>query len=305
LATNRAIAAMNKYEFNKQGITFTAANVRFAVNLSDFDSGPGMDQTQAAATASTIQFVKVVTPDSPVRMSFVGFVIGSTRNLTAEAVAGVSAPLNLFTGYLPLFLIDNDSPSMLLPGNTYTVRSGPQNSISPGNYQILAIDGSGGADDRVDLASAVQNIVGPGGYVDTKPGVTSGAIRQGINTRFDDYASGLDPTYFPPDTNIQEGITYDQYLNGSPSQSPSHEAVAGRRVVLLPIMKLSSVGSGRTSVQIDHFGAFFIQSKVTGGNGGDIQMEYIGTKALVGSGYYDPSAPPNPGPAIVKPVLYR
>src|SRR5215510_14106031 len=66
LATNRAIAAMNKYEFNKQGITFTAANVRFAVNLSDFDSGTGMDQTQAAASAATVQFVKVVTPDSPV-----------------------------------------------------------------------------------------------------------------------------------------------------------------------------------------------------------------------------------------------
>ena len=306
LATNRAIAAMNKYEFNKQGIPFTAANVRFAANLSDFDSGPGLDQVQAAAVASTIQFVKVVTPVSPVPMSFAGFAIGSSRNLTAQAVGGVSAPLNVFTGYLPLFLIDDDSLSSLQPGNLYTVRSAPGSSISPGNYQILAIDGSGGADDRIDLASAVQNLVGPGGYVSTKPGVTSGAIRQGLNTRFDDYGgSTLDPTYFPPDTNVQEGITYDQYLNGSPSQAPSHDGVAGRRVVLLPIMKLSAVAGGRTSVQIDHFGAFFLQTKVTGGNGGDIQMEYIGTRVLVGSGGYDPTAPTNPGPPIVKPVLYR
>ena len=304
-ATNRAVAAMNNYEFNKTGITFSRSDVRFAANLSDFDAGADTSEAGAMAVASTIRFVKVKTPSSPVRMSFVGFVIGQNRNLDAEAIAGVSAPLNVFTGYLPLFPVDNDDMSLLVPGNVYTIRGAPQNSISPGNYQILAIDGSGGASDRIDLASAVQNPVGPGGYVDTKPGVTAGAIRQGINTRFDDYASGMDPAFYPPDTNIMEGITYDDYLNGSPSTAPSHPGIAGRRVVLLPIMAISQVGNGRTTVQIDHFGAFFLRSKVSGGNGGDIQAEYIGTAVNVGGGFYDPSAPPNPGPPIVKPVLYR
>jgi Flp pilus assembly protein TadG len=306
-ATALATKEMNKYEFNNQPVAITDANVRFAANLSDFDSGPGLNQTQAAATGvpSTIRFVKVITPNSPVPISFVGFLLGSNRNLTAQAVGGVSAPLNIFMGYLPLFLVDDNSLSTFIPGNLYTIRSAPQNSISPGNYQILAIDGSGGADDRTDLASAVQNPVGPGGYVDTKPGVTSGAIRQGINTRFDDYASGMDPAEFPPDTNIQEGITYQQYLSGSPSRSPSHEGVTGRRVVLLPIMKIDQVENGRTSVQIDHFGAFFLRSKVAGGSGLDIEAEYIGTTVIVGSGIYDPTAPLNPGPPIVKPVLYR
>jgi Flp pilus assembly protein TadG len=309
-ATKRATEELNnynKYEFNNQQVNVTADNVRFASNLNDFDNGPGLNQAAAAApgVVSTIRFVKVITPESPVPMSFVGFLLGSSRNLTAKAVAGVSAPLNLFMGYLPLFLIDDNSLSTFTPGNVYTIRSAPQNSISPGNYQILAIDGAGGADDRIDLASAVQNVVGPGGYVDTKPGVTAGAIRQGINTRFDDYASGMDPADFPPDTNIKEGITYDQYLSGSPTQSPSHEGVDGRRVVLLPIMKISELDGGRTTVQIDHFGAFFLRSKVSGGNGLDIQAEYIGTSVVVGNGVYDPFAPPNPGPPIVKPVLYQ
>ena len=308
-ATERAKKEMNKYEFNNQGVVFTDDNVRFASNLNDFDGGPGLNKTAAAAPgiASTIRFVKVITPVSPVPMSFVGFVLGSSRNLTAQAVAGVSAPLTNFMGYLPLFLIDDNSLSTFTPGNLYTIRSAPQNSVSPGNYQILAIDGAGGADDRIDLASAVQNPVGPGGYVDTKPGVTAGAIRQGINTRFDDYGSGLDPITFPPDTNIKEGITYQQYLDGSPAntQTPSHAGVEGRRVVLLPIMKISEVDSGRTTVQIDHFGAFFLRSKVSGGNGGDIQAEYIGITVVVGDGIYDPFAPPNPGPSIVKPVLYQ
>ena len=305
IATARAVQEMNSYEFNNQDVQFTAANVRFAANLSDFDSGSGMDQTAAAGVASTIRFVKVITPVSPVPMSFVGFLLGNTRNLTAEAVGGVSAPLNVYVGYLPLFPVSDDAMSTYTPGNLYTIRGAPGNSVSPGNYQILAIDGSGGADDRTSLASGVQNPVGPGGYVQTKPGVTSGAVRQGINTRFDDYAAGGSAVDFPPDTNIQEGITYQQYLNGSPSLSPSHTGVAGRRVVLLPIMKLSEVQNGRTNVQIDHFGAFFLRSKVSGGSGGDIEAEYIGTSVVVGGGFYDPGAPPNPGPPIVKPVLYR
>ncbi|HZE68482.1 MAG TPA: Tad domain-containing protein [Pyrinomonadaceae bacterium] len=306
-ATDRAVTEMNNYEFNKTGVVFARTDVRFARNLTDFDRATDMSEAAAssAAVAPEIRFVKVKTPVSPVRISFVGFVLGSTRNLTADAVAGVSAPLNVFTGYLPLFLIDDNDLSTLVPGNLYTVRGAPQNSISPGNYQILAIDGSGGSDDRIDLASAVQNPVGPGGYVETKPGVTSGAIRQGINTRFDDYASGMDPAAFPPDTNVKEGITYQEYLSGSPTQAPSHEGVDGRRVVILPIMKISEVGNGRTDVQIDHFGAFFLRTKVSGGNGGDIQAEYIGISVNVGNGYYDPSGTDNPGPSIVKPVLYR
>src|SRR3990172_3072705 len=38
-ATNRAVKAMNSYEFNKTGVVFPRENVRFGKNLSDFDSG--------------------------------------------------------------------------------------------------------------------------------------------------------------------------------------------------------------------------------------------------------------------------
>ena len=306
-ATSRAVAAMNKYEFNNSNISFTAANVRFARNLSDFTNGTDMNQAAAAnpTVAPDVKFVKVVTPQSPVNIAFVSMVLGSSVNLNAEAVAGVSVPLNVFAGYLPVCVLDDDNLSTILPGQMYTFRGGPQDSASPGNYQILAIDGSGGADDRTGLASGVRNVVGPGGYVDTKPGVTSGAVRQGVNTRFDDYASGMDPAEFPPDTNIKENITYAEYLTGSPSQSPQHAGVAGRRVVLIPIVKESQFDNGRTTVQIDHFGAFFLRSKISGGNGGDLQAEYIGIGVVVGNGEYDPTGTTNPGPAITKPVLYR
>ncbi len=306
-ATNRAVKAMNSYQFENTKVVFTPANVRFARNLSDFANGTDMSQGSASApgVAPDIKFVKVTTPQSPVNIAFASMVLGNNKNIWAEAVAGVSVPLNLFAGYLPVSVVDDDALSTIHPGQMYTFRGDPQGPVSPGNYQILAIDGSGASDDRIGLASGVKNAVGPGGYVDTKPGVSAGAVRQGLNTRFDDYASGLDPVTYPPDTNIKEGITYAEYLAGTKTQSPSHAGVANRRVVLIPIVKESQFSGGRTSVQIDHFGAFFLRSKVSGGNGGDLEAEYIGVGVVVGNGEYDPNGTPNPGPPITKPVLYR
>ena len=306
-AMTRAQAEMNKYEFNNQSVQVQATDVRFARNLSDFDSGGDFNAAAASApgVAPDIKFVKVKTPVSPVGISFAGSVLGNSFNLWAEAVAGVSAPLNVFTGYLPAFVAD-DEIATITPGNLYTFRGAPGGMVSPGNYQLLAIDGSGGSSDRDGLASGVKNIVGPGGYVDTKPGITSGAVRQGVNTRFDDYGAGQDPALYPPDTNIQEDITYAQYLDpNGPKQAPSHPGIANRRVVLIPIVKVSELDGGRTNVQIDRFGAFFLRSKVGGGSGQDIQAEYIGIGVVVGSGEYDPTATTNPGPPIRKPVLYR
>ncbi|CAN5711764.1 hypothetical protein BH18ACI4_BH18ACI4_11560 [soil metagenome] len=310
IATNRAVQEMNRYDFDKQSVVFPRANVRFARNLADFDSGTDMSEGSAddLAVAPTIRFVKVTTPQSPVNIAFVSMVIGNSLDLWADAVAGMSVPLNVFAGYIPLSVAEGveAGEECCTPGSLYTIRGGPQNSVSPGNYQILAIDGSGGSDDRIGLASGVKTVVGPGGYVDTKPGVTAGAVRQGVNTRFDDYASQLDPVTYPPDTNIKEGITYEEYLDlNGPKESPSNVGVPGRRVVLIPIIKKEQFDGGRTSVQIDRFGAFFLRTKVEGGNGGNIEAEYIGVGVVVGNGGYDPNGTPNGGPPITKPVLYR
>lgn len=304
-ATNRAIAEMNKYEFDNTDVVITADNIRFAANLSDFDGGPGLTAAQASAVSPTIRFVKVTTPSSPVNIAVASMALGNSLNLTATAIAGASPALNLYAGYLPVSVVEDNVLNTITPGNLYTFRGSPGGEISPGNYQILAIDGSGAADDRVGLASGVKSAVGAGGYVGTKPGVTAGAVRQGINTRFDDYASGLDPAEFPPDTNVKEGITYAQYLANSLTQSPSHTGVYGRRVVLIPIVRESQFENGRDTIQIDHFGAFFLRTKADGGNGGSLQAEYIGIGVMVGSGEYDPTAPAAGGPVVTKPVIYR
>jgi len=300
-ATNRAVQAMNKYDFNQQAVSFPRANVLFAKNLD----GPYISEGSAQANPKDIRFVQVTTPPAPIAVSFAVSVLGSSKNLSATATAGYSVPLNVFCNWLPVSVIDYDVP--MAPGQTYTIRAAPGNSVSPGNYQILAVAGSGGKDVRVGLASGVDMCAEAGATyaVDTKPGVTAGAVRQGVNTRFDDYqTSQVNPTDMPPDANIKENINYTQYRAGSPSQSPSHTSVPGRRVVIIPIVKLAEYDQGRNVVKFDRFGQFFLQTKVGNGNGGDLQAEYISDIVVAGKGGYDP----NGGAAnnlMATPVLYK
>ncbi|HEX8000222.1 MAG TPA: pilus assembly protein TadG-related protein [Pyrinomonadaceae bacterium] len=299
-ATDRAVATMNSYEFNKSGVVFQRSNVLFAVNLD----GPYMSEAAAMASPANIRFVQVTTPQAAIGVSFAAMIIGNTKNMSATATAGMSVAPNVYTGFLPLFFADNDIP--MEPGGVYTVRAAPQNSVSEGNYQVLAVAGEGASDVRTGLASGCYVPAKAGGVfeVNTKPGVNAGPVRAGINTRFDEYDSQTDPSLQPPDTNVKENITYAQYRDGTATQSPTHPGVAGRRIVLIPIVKVSEVDQGRNVVTFDRFGVFFLRSKVSSGNGGDIQAEYISERITIGSGGYDPSAGPG-NPLLAIPVLYK
>lgn len=299
-AADRAVASMNKYEFNKTGVTFPRANVLFAVNLD----GPYISEGSAMGQAAKIRFVKVTTPASAVGVSFAASVLGKSKNLTATATAGFSVSLNSFCNFLPVSVIDYGVP--ISPGQTYTFRAASGSMVSPGNYQILAVAGSGGKDVRVGLSAGVDQCASPGAVyeVDTKPGVTAGAVRQGLNTRFDDYqTSQVNPADMPPDTNIKENINYDQYKTGSATKAPTHQGVDRRRVVVIPIVKESEYDQGRNTVKFDRFATFFLQSKVGSGSGGDLVAEYI-ADVVLGQGGFIPGGPPANGLMAV-PVLYK
>jgi Flp pilus assembly protein TadG len=300
-AVSRATAAMNKADFNKAGVSIPSENVTFAINLG----GPYMSASSAAAAPQNIRFIRVSTAPQNVSVAFARIVLGGSKGLAATATAGLSVPTNVFCDWIPLAVLDNDIAT-LLPGNTYTIRAGPQGSVSPGNYQVLAAMGAGGSDVRIGLAQGVKQCISPGQTVPTKPGVNAGDVRQGINTRFDVYSGTFgDPTLQPPDTNIKENITYKQYGDPTgPKQAPTHPGSPERRVVLVPIVKISEFDQGRDTIKIDRFAAFFLQTKVDGGNGGDIQAEYIGVNYVDASAGYDPQGGAG-NPLIVKPVLYQ
>jgi len=297
-ATDRAVKAMNNYDFNHTGVTFPRDNVLFAVNYN----GSYMSEAAALTQPQNIRFVKVTTPASPVGVSFAAAVLGSSKNLSATAIAGYSVPINNLCDFLPVSVIDYGVP--LAPGNTYTFRADNQQQVSAGNMQILAVAGPGGSDVRIGVGSGVDACAEAGGTysIDSKPGANTGPVKQGINTRFDDYASGLDPSTMPPDTNIKENITWDQYKNGSPSQAPSHTGVAKRRIVIIPIVKQGQFNQGRGTVTFDRFGQFFLQTKVSGN--GNVVAEYIKDTVITGKGTYNPNGGPVDNLSAV-PVLYK
>jgi hypothetical protein len=305
-AADRAVEVMNNYEFNKTGVAITRDRVKFAVNFG----GPYMDEESARSAAREVRFLSVEVPPKAVGVIFSASALGkSSVNLSPQAVAGMSVPPNVFCEWIPLSVIDDDANPMQ-PGSTYTIRAGPGNKVSPGNYQILAPTGRGGSATREDLAHGVNECAEPGTVytVDTKPGVSAGPVRQGLNTRFDDYTAGLDPDTAPPDINVKEGITWAQYRNATPGssnwQSPNHPGAAMRRVVLIPMVKFSEFDNGRDTVTFYKFAAFFLQSKVQGGSGGDVQAEYIGERLMFGKGGFKPTGGPV-NPQLAQPVLYR
>jgi Flp pilus assembly protein TadG len=316
--TRRAVQAMNSYEFNNTGIDFSG-NVLWAVNLD----GPYMSTADAATDtqAPTIRFVKVTTPNSPVRVSFAAMALGGSKNLSASATAGLSIPLNVYCDFIPLSVLIDDNATQLVPGQTYTIRAGNGGSPSPGDYQILAVAGPGGVDVGFGIGSGVDACAKPGDTyeVDCKPGLTAGKVRTGLNSRFDDYGgSQLDPTNEPPDTNIKQGISWDDYRKyfgcGKPNaiacdsrytESPSHlPGVDLRRVVLIPLVKVSEFDQGRCLVTFFRFGAFFLKTAASNGSGGEIQAEYIEDRFALGEGGYDPTAVAG-DPALAAPVLYK
>ena len=312
-ARDRAIQEMNKYNFNNGNVSIPDVNVVYGVNLE----GTYVDFTTAYNTPGNIRFVRVTTPQLSVPVSFAAMVLGSSKNLSATATAGLSIPLNSFCNFIPLSVIDYDIP--MVPGQTYTIRADTGGSPSPGNYQILAVAGPGGVDVGFGIGAGVDACASPGAtyYVDTKPGLTAGKVRTGLNSRFDDYGgSQLDPTNEPPDTNIKENITHAEYLAARDPENldkyhdpdvytaASHPGVDDRRVVLIPIVKLAEYDSGRGTVTFDRFGAFFLKTKAGGGNGGEMEAEYIGIRYGVGKGRYIPGGAAG-NPLLATPVLYK
>lgn len=299
-ATNRAVKAMNNYDFNHKVVSFPRENVLFAKNLD----GPYVSEAAAKASPKDIRFVQVTTPPSPIGVSFAVSVLGSSRDLAAMAIAGYSVPLNQICGWLPISVIDYDVP--MTPGQTYTIRSSPGDMVSPGNYQLLSVMGRGADEVREGLAGGVNLCAEPGATyeVDTEPGLSAGAVRAGFNTRFDKYSAGLDPTIYPPDTNIKENITHDEYLNGTATQSPNNTGVVGRRIGIIPIIKYAEYDQGRNTVTFDRFGVFFLQTSIGGGSGGELVAEYIDDIVVGVKGGYNPNGGPT-NSLLAVPVLYR
>lgn len=346
-AVDRAVDMLNtnKYNFNNKSFGVARdslcgtgeACITFAVNLS----GPYVGESAAHDDPDDIRFIRVTTPQKGVSVFFASPLLGSSLALDAKATAGLSVPGNVRFCIQPLSAVA-PNPGQKFPagsegtcptpgiqtyvdekGNTttcdptekfckgclYTIRSGPGDNPSPGNYQILACAGNGGSDVRDALAvygeSCKCGNVSPGDEigVNTKPGDTAGPVQDGLNVRFDDYKGAVKYSdLVPPDLNIASTINYDQYTKKSPFEKPSHDGKQDRRVLKIPIILDQEFDSGRDIVHVSELAGFFMQEPVGKKKNGDIKVEYVGNP-VTGITGLDPSGGSTTN--IVTPVLYR
>lgn len=328
-ATDRAVAAMNNYEFNGTGVTIGRSNVRFAVNLTAFDGGgTGLSEADAIASPTNIRFIQVTIPPKSITIFFAGMAMGgSTFSMSRKAVAGQSVAINSYCGLAPLSVVQDDvtgaplnpeagcpNQTVFTEGCTYTIRmasnnnNNQNNTVGAGNYLILAIgNDSGGSDVRQRLSLISGSCYSLNQCVSTEPGMTAGPVRQGINTRFDNYqGGGTDPATAPPDTNIKAGISYADYMSQLNQHTvvPTHTGIPNRRILLIPIINLSQYDQGRNEVCVSKIGAFFLKDPVANGNGGEIRAEYVGSRITLGDGGYNPGGAPG-NPQLTVAVLYR
>lgn len=212
-------------------------------------------------------------------------------------------------------------------GCTYNIRAGAQGGQGPAPGAFLALSCAGpGANNVRNALAGLNNCpcqVGVDDTVETQTGELSGAIRQGLNVRFDQYgAGGLQySTSIPPDTNIAqggstgqgnnqvwEGISWGQYQGTATppvtAVPPTHPGLENRRVLVIPLVTMDSVidEGGHQTVRTRGLGGFFMRAQVSDGNGGDVQVEYISTD-VIGVIGFDPNDTSVTN--IVTPVLYR
>ena len=327
----------NKSGINRTGASganVTIAKVEFSTSLDVgatwYDNTNG--NTVPAGVEASVKFVRVTTQATSIGIIFAVRALGNTHVEERSAVAGMSAGLNTICNFFPIALaLTPDNWANLkaaAPGAasqltaTYTDGiTGSSAYVVDHGYAVLQIpniNGTGNVE-TIQLAAGIKNLcasIGEEQTLDSSQSANSNngrdAIARGSNTRFDIFTNGpgqLNPTDFPPDLNISQGLTATQYLNNSPTASPSNPGEADRRILMMPIIE-PIPPNGSPTVTIVDFGGFVLRNQVAGGTncgpntwcGADLQLEYLGKDFVIGNGFVDPTGPST---NLTKPVLYR
>jgi|GEM_PF-749613 Flp pilus assembly protein TadG len=355
-AAQSAALQTNKYGLNRTGgnaPAVTISSVEFAATLN----GPwyvGAGGVPAGAE-STINYVRVTTLVSVTPVLFAVQALGNSHSESRTATAGYSAPINTICDFFPIAVAldpaynaaDGDDPTCT--ANCYPMANTPMTlrfTQGNGNSAVLAnkdyivlevpdISGNGSPETAVlsaGLTSICQTLNASVPFHMTPSANQNNGPRQitdGINTRFNTYANGygnaLQPSTYPPDSNIQQNITFQQYDNRTAVTAPNPNAPGQdqRRILIVPIVDpngpppLSAAYDGSNcspSVQcpnapIKKWAAFFLkdQSLVTNpcnqsSTCGELHVEWIDEKLVLGRGGYNPAGGCT---TLAVPVLYQ
>jgi Flp pilus assembly protein TadG len=139
-------------------------------------------------------------------------------------------------GACDLIPIGLDSNTTYTDGQQITLQQG---EIGPGNWDLLALGGTGGANLRTNIANGFNSMLSVGDWVTTEPGKKVGPVDQGFQDRLDTAAS-VDPNG-----------TYASHTLNDP------------RVMILPVVDWEGQ-HGRSSVEVMAFASVWLDSYSSG-----------------------------------------
>jgi Flp pilus assembly protein TadG len=139
-------------------------------------------------------------------------------------------------------------------------QQGSAGQYGPGNWGSLALGGTGGSNERTNIANGYGGALAINQWVTTEPGFKKGPVDQGFNDRISNGQS-----------NFPSG-TFDAHSPIDP------------RVIILPMVVWNSP-NGRSQVEIMAFAALWVDSV----SGGTINAHFIDTASFNSTG--DPNAP--------------
>jgi Flp pilus assembly protein TadG len=300
-AVTRANAIANSYGPERSPIT--VANVEFAIN----HDGPYVNQATAAGSPANIRFVRVTTQAANVPILFAVKALGNSHAETGQAVAGMSVGLTGICDFFPIAVALTDinpapNTTMLL---NFTNGSGNSATLADKNYIILEVpDITGNGAPETAVLSAGLTGICKSINEDINFNMTPSAnqnngpnqIKDGTDTRFDFQPNGYgnalkDTTTFPPDSNVRQNITFDQYINRTAVTAPPNHPPGqdDRRILLVPIIAPGTYSPPKT--KIVKWGAFFIKRRIVNtnpcsvsGNCGVLEVEWIDERLVIGRG---------------------
>lgn len=326
-AVTRATNIVNNYGFNDASVTIPT--VQFSVNLY----GTYVSAATAAASPANYRFVRVTTLSASTAMLFSARVLGANHTESRSAVAGMSVGVNTICDFFPIAvaLTDSDTtdtgftppaPNTVMTLN-FVQGNGNSATVANRDYIILEVPdiNGNGAPETAVLSAGYTNIcqslnatvpfhMTPSANQNNGPR----QLTDGVNTRFNEYANGygnaLQPGTYPPDSNVQENITYDQYKNRTAVTAPSPNAPGkdDRRILVAPIVLPGTYSP--PNAQVVKFGAFFLKKRSevnnpcsrAGANCAALEVEWIDEALVIGRGFYVPGAGTT---SLTVPVLYQ
>lgn len=178
----------------------------------------------AAATASAPYAPTTVNASTPSQIPAGGDNNGNNGNTCATTCS---------CGLLPIGL---DSNTVYSNGASITLQQG---QLGPGNWDLLALGGTGGSNLRTNIANGYNGMMTVGDWLTTEPGKKVGPVDQGFQDRLNCAAST------------------------DPSGTATTHSLTDARVMVLPVVDWEHQ-NGRSQVQLKAFATVWLDSYSSG-----------------------------------------